>query len=91
MRRQRLWKRSSHVVPSVTISIKARPTQDANLWINGGFFIFRSQIFEYLGEGEKLDSAKGLLLSNIRRCIWSHPRHGSSYYRCVSPVEKEFG
>ena len=30
------------------------PTQDANLWINGGFFIFRSQIFDYMREGEEL-------------------------------------
>ena len=30
------------------------PTQDADLWINGGFFIFRSQIFDYLRDGEEL-------------------------------------
>jgi glucose-1-phosphate cytidylyltransferase len=34
-----------------------RPTQDANLWINGGFFIFRSKIFDYLREGEDLVEA----------------------------------
>ena len=34
-----------------------RPTQDANLWINGGFFIFRSEIFDYLREGEELVEA----------------------------------
>ena len=33
------------------------PTQDANLWINGGFFIFRSEIFDYLHEGEELVEA----------------------------------
>ena len=31
-----------------------RPTQEADLWINGGFFIFRSEIFDYLREGEEL-------------------------------------
>ena len=31
-----------------------RPTQDANLWINGGVFIFRSEIFDYLHDGEEL-------------------------------------
>ena len=31
-----------------------RPTQDANLWINGGFFIFRKQIFDYMRDGEEL-------------------------------------
>ena len=32
-------------------------TKDANLWINGGFFIFRSEIFDYLREGEELVEA----------------------------------
>ena len=31
-----------------------RPTHGANLWINGGYFIFRSQIFDYLREGEEM-------------------------------------
>ena len=35
-------------------STRLCPTQDADLWINGGFFIFRSQIFDYLREGEEL-------------------------------------
>jgi glucose-1-phosphate cytidylyltransferase len=29
-------------------------TQSANLWVNGGFFIFRPQIFEYMREGDEL-------------------------------------
>src|SRR5689334_17554298 len=31
-----------------------RPTHNADLWINGGFFVFRSQIFDYLRDGEEL-------------------------------------
>ena len=31
-----------------------RATQEANLWINGGGFIFRSEIFDYLRDGEEL-------------------------------------
>ena len=31
-----------------------RATQDADLWINGGFFIFRREIFDYLRDGEEL-------------------------------------
>jgi glucose-1-phosphate cytidylyltransferase len=34
-----------------------RATGDANLWINGGFFIFRKEIFGYLREGEELVEA----------------------------------
>ncbi len=32
-------------------------SQEANLWINGGFFIFRSAIFDYMREGEELVEA----------------------------------
>jgi glucose-1-phosphate cytidylyltransferase len=31
-----------------------RATREADLWINGGGFIFRSQIFDYLRDGEEL-------------------------------------
>jgi glucose-1-phosphate cytidylyltransferase len=30
------------------------PISKAGLWINGGFFVFRSEIFEYMEEGEEL-------------------------------------
>jgi glucose-1-phosphate cytidylyltransferase len=30
------------------------PVGDADIWINGGFFVFRREIFEYLQEGEDL-------------------------------------
>jgi glucose-1-phosphate cytidylyltransferase len=33
---------------------RIRRSEDANLWINGGFFIFRKQIFDYMREGEEL-------------------------------------
>jgi glucose-1-phosphate cytidylyltransferase len=31
-----------------------RSPAESGLWINGGFFIFRREIFDYLGEGEEL-------------------------------------
>jgi glucose-1-phosphate cytidylyltransferase len=31
-----------------------RPAPDSNLWINGGFFAFKREIFDYLQEGEEL-------------------------------------
>ena len=31
-----------------------RSTKDADLWINGGGFIFRREIFHYLRDGEEL-------------------------------------
>jgi len=36
---------------------RIRASQDANLWINGGFFIFRSEIFDYMREGDELVEA----------------------------------
>lgn len=33
---------------------KLTPITDEDLWMNAGFFIFRSEIFNYLGEGEEL-------------------------------------
>jgi glucose-1-phosphate cytidylyltransferase len=34
-----------------------RGSIDADLWINGGFFIFRNEIFDYIREGEELVEA----------------------------------
>jgi len=31
-----------------------RPAQDADVWINGGFFVFKQQIFDYIKDGEDL-------------------------------------
>ena len=33
---------------------KVRNCQTANLWINGGFFVFRNRIFDFIHEGEEL-------------------------------------
>ena len=32
------------------------PMSDSDIWINGGFFIFRKEIFDHIGEGEDLVS-----------------------------------
>ena len=36
---------------------RLRASQDANLWINGGSFIFRNEIFRYMEEGDELVEA----------------------------------
>jgi glucose-1-phosphate cytidylyltransferase len=36
---------------------RLRSSQDANLWINGGFFIFRKEIFDYMTDGDELVEA----------------------------------
>ena len=52
------------VPPSVTFHLadigddnrvrKMTPAATSDLWINGGFFIFRREIFDYMNEGEEL-------------------------------------
>lgn len=45
-----------HVVTSEANGIvrDIAPQKDAGIWINGGFFIFRQEIFDYIEEGEEL-------------------------------------
>jgi len=33
---------------------RIRSSQETEMWINGGFFIFRSEIFDFIKEGEEL-------------------------------------
>jgi len=33
---------------------RIKSSEEADLWINGGFFIFRPEIFDYMREGEEL-------------------------------------
>lgn len=33
---------------------RIRSSQESDIWINGGFFVFRNKIFDYLREGEEL-------------------------------------
>ena len=50
---------SMHLIDmNETGKVKAiRSSSEADLWINGGFFIFRSTIFDYMREGEELVEA----------------------------------
>src|SRR5262249_50519201 len=46
---------SSHVVSFTEDVVNGvRPISKAGLWINGGFFVFRTEIFDYMKDGEEL-------------------------------------
>ena len=54
-----------------------RSSQQADIWINGGYFIFRSEIFEFMREGEELVlepfnrlMEKGLLMAYKHEGFW---------------------
>ena len=50
---QRPVVRTAHDAPTrLVTSMGAMP--DQQLWINGGFFVFRKDIFSYINEGEEL-------------------------------------
>src|SRR5262249_51476844 len=33
---------------------RIRSSQEAEIWINGGYFVFRNKVFDYIREGEEL-------------------------------------
>jgi glucose-1-phosphate cytidylyltransferase len=52
-----------------------RDVANADLWINGGFFVFRREIFDYLGPGEDLvDGAFSRLIGEDK--VIAYPYEG---------------
>jgi glucose-1-phosphate cytidylyltransferase len=52
---------------------RLRSSQESEIWINGGYFIFRSEIFNYIREGEEL------VLEPFNRLIKEHRLMGFKY------------
>jgi glucose-1-phosphate cytidylyltransferase len=48
---------------------------DANVWINGGFFVFRPSIFDYVHDGEELVEEPFHRLMNAGK-LYSYKHHG---------------
>lgn len=53
------------------------PLSNTDIWINGGFFVFRQEIFQYMKPGDELVRApfqrlieKGALLAHRSGCFW---------------------
>jgi glucose-1-phosphate cytidylyltransferase len=57
-----------------------RDLRQAGLWINGGFFVFRRDIFDYLGEGEELVQEPFHRLIREGQLI-AYPHHG--FWACM--------
>ena len=50
-----------------------RSAQEANLWINGGFFVIRPEIFDYMREGEELVAEPfARLMAEDKLMAWKH-------------------
>jgi glucose-1-phosphate cytidylyltransferase len=68
---------SFHVVsvdPAGTVTAFTR-AQDADVWINGGFFVFRPAIFDYIHDGEELVEAPFRRLMQAGR-LYSYKHQG---------------
>ena len=57
-----------------------RTMKEASIWINGGYFVLRKEIFKYINPGEEL------VYEPFRRMIaegrvWSHPHRG--FWQCM--------
>jgi glucose-1-phosphate cytidylyltransferase len=50
--------------------LRLRSSQESEIWINGGYFIFRNEIFDFIQEGDEL------VLQPFERLIAGGPSHG---------------
>ena len=50
------------------------PLSESDLWINGGFFVFRNEIFRHLHQGE--DSVRAVQRLIAERKLWAHRYRG---------------
>jgi len=68
---------SFHIVSSDTTGTVTALTraQEADVWINGGFFVFRPTIFEYIQPGDELVEEPFLRLMDSGR-LYSYKYHG---------------
>ncbi len=60
--------------------------QEAELWTNGGFFVFRQAIFDYLGEGEELVEAPFHRLIEARK-LFAYKHDG--FWACMDTFKEK--
>jgi len=65
---------------------KVKPVNDMDLWINGGFFIFNKEIFNYMREGEELVMEPFYrLIDENQLCAQKH--HG--FWACMDTFKEK--
>jgi glucose-1-phosphate cytidylyltransferase len=63
-----------------------RSISSANFWINGGFFIFRKEIFDYMREGEELVMEPFQRLIEERQLI---TYHNPGFWACMDTFKEK--
>jgi glucose-1-phosphate cytidylyltransferase len=79
---------SFHVVKLEEDGLVSRisPVSDSEMWINGGFFIFRQEIFDYLRPGEELVREPFYRLIHERELI-AYRHHG--FWACMDTLKEK--
>jgi glucose-1-phosphate cytidylyltransferase len=62
------------------------PVRQSSLWVNGGFFIFKKQIFDYMREGEELVQEPFHRLMAERQLL-AYPYHG--FFACMDTYKEK--
>ncbi len=73
------------------------PVADMDMRINGGYFVLRQQIFEYLNEGDdlvmdgcvraaKAGRFRAVPLQRLLGCRWTPSRSGPTPRACTAPA-----
>lgn len=57
------------------VVVDIRPARDADVWINGGFFAFRPELFDHLHDGEDLVEEPFARLIELQQ-LRAHRHHG---------------
>jgi glucose-1-phosphate cytidylyltransferase len=53
--------------------IGLQPVSESNIWINGGYFVFRRSVFDYMLKGEELvEEPFGRIIAENRLVTWKH-------------------
>jgi len=64
------------------------PIATADVWMNGGFFVFRNEIFDYINEGEELVEEPFKRLIERRR-LYTVKYHG--FWSCMDTFKEKQG
>jgi glucose-1-phosphate cytidylyltransferase len=65
---------------------KIEPVGKSNVWINGGYFVFKKEVFDYIQEGEELVQEPFYRLLAQNQLI-THKNHG--FWACIDTLKEK--
>lgn len=62
-----------------------RPITDADVWMNGGFFVFRKEFWKYINEGEEIvNEPFARLIAEKKLCTYKH----NGFWACMDTFKE---